>query len=100
MLAAVGDDPFFAQGTDGGAVDHLYYSCITMATVGYGDLTPAAPLGLMVAAMTALLGQLYLVTFVALAVGNLGRERRQGRVDQPPPQAPAVEVPPRLRAKS
>jgi hypothetical protein len=44
--------------------------------VGYGDLTPAGDLGRMLAATEALLGQIYLVTVVALLVANIGRGRR------------------------
>jgi hypothetical protein len=56
----------------------VYFSYVTMSTVGYGDLTARGDLGRMLAVTEALLGQLYLVTIVALLVGNLGRVRRQG----------------------
>ena len=46
-----------------------------MATVGYGDLTARSSIGRMTAALEGLLGQLYLVTVVALLVSNLGQER-------------------------
>ncbi len=46
-----------------------------MATVGYGDFTPATDLGRMLAVSQALLGQLYLVSVVAIIIGNLGRVR-------------------------
>ena len=46
-----------------------------MSTVGYGDLTARGDLGRMLAVTEALIGQLYLVTIVALLVGNLGRAR-------------------------
>ena len=40
-------------------------------TVGYGDLVAATDLGRSVAISEALIGQIYLVTVVALIVGNL-----------------------------
>jgi Ion channel len=43
--------------------------------LGYGDLTAAGDLGRMLAVTEALLGQLYLVTVVAVVIGNIGRER-------------------------
>jgi Ion channel len=46
-----------------------------MATVGYGDLTAAADLGRMLAVREALIGQLYLVTVVALVIGRVGQGR-------------------------
>ena len=69
--------PFFAQPGAGHAIDYVYFSYVTMSTVGYGDLTARGDLGRMLAVTEALLGQLYLVTIVALLVGNLGRQRRQ-----------------------
>jgi CDP-diglyceride synthetase len=69
--------PFFAQPGPAHAIDYVYFSYVTMSTVGYGDLTARSDLGRMLAVTEALLGQLYLVTIVALLVGNLGRQRRQ-----------------------
>ncbi len=67
--------PFFAQGTDGTMADRVYFSGVTIATLGYGDLTPAATTGRMLAVGEAILGQLYLVTVVAVVVGGLRRHR-------------------------
>ncbi len=57
-------------------MDRLYFSFTTMTTVGFGDLTAAGDAGRMLAITEALLGQLYLVSVVALIVANLGRTRR------------------------
>jgi hypothetical protein len=70
--------PFFAQPGAGQAADFVYFSYVTMSTVGYGDLTAQSDVGRMLAVSEALLGQLYLVTIVALLVGNLGRVRSRG----------------------
>jgi hypothetical protein len=69
------DTPFFVQTNSPNPVDFLYFSFITMTTVGYGDFTAAVDLGRMLAVTEALVGQLYLVTVVALVIGNIGRER-------------------------
>jgi hypothetical protein len=53
--------------------DLLYFSFITQATVGYGDITPVSDLARALAVVQSLVGQLYLVTVVALVVSNLGR---------------------------
>lgn len=66
----------FAQVSEASTVDTMYYSFITMTTVGYGDLTPVEDLPRMIAVTEALIGQIYLVTAVGLLVGNMGRERR------------------------
>jgi voltage-gated potassium channel len=46
-----------------------YYSFITLATVGYGDVTPTTPLARTLAWMEAVAGQFYLAVLVAGLVG-------------------------------
>jgi voltage-gated potassium channel len=46
-----------------------YYSFITLATVGYGDITPATPLARTLAWIEAVTGQFYLAILVAGLVG-------------------------------
>ena len=74
-MAALGSGLFFAQGTDGTTSVRMYFSYVTLATLGYGDYTPRGNLGHTVAIIEALVGQLYLVTVVALLVSNVGRKR-------------------------
>jgi hypothetical protein len=81
LLQIVGSAPFFTQLAQPRMSDFVYFSYITQATVGYGDLTPAQDLGRMVAVSEALIGQLYLVSAVALLVGNLGGRARRHRDD-------------------
>ena len=78
-VALLGSSDFFAQGTDGTRALRLYFSYVTLATLGYGDYTPAGNLGHSLAILEALLGQLYLVTVLALLVSRL-----QGRRNVPP----------------
>jgi hypothetical protein len=72
--------PFFAGQTNAGTSDYTYFSFITVATVGYGDLVPGASGARALAVAEALIGQLYLVTVVALLVSNFGAGRAQARV--------------------
>ncbi len=76
LIAAVSGEPFFAQSQSSSdpatQIDYLYFSFVTLTTVGYGDLTAAADLGRMLAIFEAILGQLYLITVVAIVVQNLG----------------------------
>jgi voltage-gated potassium channel Kch len=76
--AALGSGDFFAEGADGTPSLRLYFSYVTLTTVGYGDYTPAGDLGHTLAIVEALLGQLYLVTVVAVIVSRLhfGRPER------------------------
>lgn len=72
----LGSEPFFADGRTGTTSHYLYFSYVTQTTVGYGDFVANTDLGRTLAIVEALLGQLYLVTVVALIVGNLGRQKR------------------------
>jgi hypothetical protein len=63
--------------------EEIYFAFITLTTVGYGDFTPATDLVRGLAITQALVGQLYLVSVVALVVSNLGREAPGRRADDP-----------------
>ena len=66
-----GSSAFFAQTVQQPtSADFLYFSFITQLTVGYGDLTAAGNLGRACAVLEALLGQIYMVTIVALLVSR------------------------------
>jgi hypothetical protein len=78
IVSSVGSDPFFARnaGADN-TRNFLYFSFVTITTVGYGDLTAATNLGRSLAIAEALTGQIYLVTVVAAIVGGLGSRSRR-----------------------
>jgi len=67
--------PFFQGNADPPLSDYVYFSFVTLTTVGYGDLTAAGQFGKMLTVVEGLVGQLYLVTVVAVLVSNIGRER-------------------------
>jgi Ion channel len=79
LLATLGSGDFFAQGTDGTRSLRLYFSYTTLATLGYGDYTPAGELGRTLAIVEALIGQLYLVTVIALLVSRIRAAPRTDR---------------------
>jgi Ion channel len=70
------DGSLFVQQPTFDSADTIYYSLITLTTLGFGDLTMRSDLPRIMSAFEALLGQLYLITAVGLLVGNLGRRRR------------------------
>ena len=53
----------------------MYFSFTTLTTTGYGDYTAALRGGRALAVLEMLVGQLYLVTVIAMLVGNLRRHR-------------------------
>jgi len=69
VLAAV------ANGATATSARSVYFSFVTLATVGYGDYTAATNLGHTLSITEALLGQIYLVTVVATIVSRLGPRR-------------------------
>ena len=76
LIQSIKDQPFFRAGQ--GAEDlsnYLYFSITTITTAGLGDFSPAGDLGRSLTAAEALIGQIYLVTVVAVIVANLGRRR-------------------------
>ena len=66
---------FGPQSGAGTSVIRMYYSFITLTTVGYGDFVPYADTTRMIAVTEALIGQVYLVTIVALLVSQIGHQR-------------------------
>ncbi len=54
--------------------DLIYFSYVTLTTLGYGDVGPASPLTRSLALMEAALGVLYMATLVARLVGLYPRQ--------------------------
>jgi len=87
LIQDITNDPFFAPtfdataGTFGNQNDFLYFSLATLTTTGYGDFTAAAELGRTFSVLEALIGQIYLVTVVALLVSNLRKPSAEERAE-------------------
>jgi hypothetical protein len=56
-----------------------YFSFTTLTTLGYGDIVPVAPIARVVAVIEALVGQIFLATFLAFLVGNYLAQRQDDR---------------------
>jgi hypothetical protein len=78
-FAAVLPDAFektTTGGTAGRAVDLLYFSMVTLTTVGYGDIVPVNGVVRMIAGLEATTGVLYVAITVSILVsGYQGRAR-------------------------
>jgi hypothetical protein len=64
---ALGGRPIVAGDAGGGAV--MYFSFVTLTTLGYGDITPVNQFARLLAMLEAVLGQLFMVFLVARLVG-------------------------------
>jgi hypothetical protein len=70
-IAVIDPDAMFAGHHGATAAETLYFSFVTLCTVGYGDFAPLAEFPRAVAVGEMLIGQIYLVTIVSLIVANL-----------------------------
>jgi hypothetical protein len=77
-------EPFFGQ--QEATTSFMYFSLTTITTLGYGDLSAAADFGRLLATTEAVIGQVYLVTVVAMIVGLLG-QRWGPRASEDDPEA-------------
>ena len=77
VVDEISNTPFFSEVSDPDRSDFLYFSYTTLTTTGFGDLTAVPNVGRTLAVTEALMGQIYLVTIVALIVSNLGPRRRR-----------------------
>ena len=76
-VAAFTQGPYFTLIAAATRSHFTYFSFVTLTTTGYGDFTPATSLGRLLAIAEALMGQLYLVSVVALVVGNVARTQAE-----------------------
>ena len=77
-LEDLSGNSFFAHGIAGSPNDFIYFSLVTLTTTGYGDFTAATELGRTFAVTEALMGQIYLVTVLAVIVSNVKRRQIDG----------------------
>ena len=74
----IGNTPFFTNVANGTPSDFLYFSLATLTTTGYGDFAAATELGRAMSVTEALIGQMYLVTVLAVIVSNVRTHRSFG----------------------
>jgi len=72
--------PVTGNPSDG--IDLLYYSFVTMTTLGYGDITPEGSIARVLAYLAAIAGQFYIAILVGTLVGMYLSQRNHA--DKPP----------------
>jgi voltage-gated potassium channel len=58
--------------------DYVYFSFVTLTTLGYGDVTPISHLARSISILIALSGQMYMTILIALLVGKFLARSREG----------------------
>ncbi len=61
---------YFSEGLTASRTDFIYYSFVTISTLGYGDIIPVSPMAKNMSILLSISGQLYLAMIVALLVGK------------------------------
>lgn len=84
-------------GLDTGQLQYMYFSVVTMTTLGYGDITPVTDAARSAAMIETVLGQVFLVVVVARVVSMVGTDRSMS-LDKSE-QAPHLHDLPRRRAR-
>ena len=76
-IGELGSVPFYGTAGPGSLSQDLFFSFVTMTTVGYGDLVPAANPGQSLAVLEALIGQLFLVVAVGKIISSYQPRRER-----------------------
>ena len=58
-------------------IDLIYFSFVTISTLGYGDITPIDPFAKSLAIFLSIAGQLYLTMIIAVLVGKYLSEKQK-----------------------
>ena len=69
VISRVYPDAYTAGGQIAGS-DAVYYSFVTMTTLGYGDISPLIPQSQALAILLSILGPMYVAIIVALMVSK------------------------------
>lgn len=88
-LSEIQSEPFFGKHVSTTA--YMYFSLTTITTTGYGDYTAQTDMGRLLSNSEAVIGQIYLVTFVALLVGLYASSRHQRFLTALPEEPEPVE---------
>ena len=85
IVIALAPESFVLPATTSGAnqlerveIQLVYFSFVTLATLGYGDITPRLPLAQMLAVLEAIFGQFYVAVVIAWLVSGYAARHRLG----------------------
>ena len=67
----------FAGSTAEGFHEYIYFSFVTLTTLGYGDIIPISPVAKSITLIIAVTGQLYLTILIAMLVGKFLKQHEK-----------------------
>lgn len=73
FVVVAGGTTFYSQHEGWSVVDSLYFTVVTLLTIGYGDLTPSTDASKLFTVVYALVGVGLLASFVTVLVINVKR---------------------------
>lgn len=82
VAGQISTQPILAGQPDGTTPNYLYFSYVTLTTLGYGDLRPATTAMQSLAVVEVLTGQLFLAIAIARLVTSFRLERVQAEADE------------------
>lgn len=82
VMGQVSDQPILLGNPEGTTPNYLYFSYVTMATLGYGDLRPATTAMQSLAVVEVLTGQLFLAIAIARLVTTFRLERVEDKAQE------------------
>ncbi|MEZ5199056.1 MAG: potassium channel family protein [Bacteroidales bacterium] len=66
---------FKFETNDPTAMDYVYFTFVTMTTLGYGDITPELPFAKSLAVLICTSGQIYVAVIIAMLVGKYAGDK-------------------------
>ncbi len=76
LLLRVDPNAFVAMNVTGDVkINVIYYTLVTMTTLGYGDIVPVSPPAKSLAMLISISGQMYVAILIALLVGKYSASR-------------------------
>jgi ion channel len=75
QLLELAEPASFHRSLEAAEIDLIYYSFVTLTTVGYGDITPVSPMARSLTVLEALVGVVYMAVFISRLVGMHAQSR-------------------------
>jgi voltage-gated potassium channel len=82
MVISIGTIMYMIEGNEpntqfNNIPNSIYWACVTMTTVGYGDITPTTPLGRFLSAVVMLIGYTIIAVPTGIVSVSMMREQKE-----------------------